>query len=356
MSVRRRKDSWLIDIVVWRGGERIRHRKTVKGVTKAEAVALEREERRKLDQNLKIIVKVPLFDEFAWEFVETYAVVNNKPSEVRAKQSAIRMHLGPFFGQLRLDAIGSQEIEKFKATQLAAKLSPKSINNRLIILHRILVVAKEWGRLASVPTMRWLRTPMPDIDFMTFDEARRLLAGAEPAWYPMILLALRTGLRQGELLALRWEDIDLDAGRLRVCRSVYMGIVGTTKSGKIREIPLSDKAMMMLRSLPSRLASGLAFPGPGGRLLTGAECRSPLLRACKRAGLRKIGWHTMRHTFASHLVMRGAPLKAVQELLGHANIQMTMRYAHLTADVRRDAVRLLDGNDGDTYGARATSD
>jgi len=65
-------------------------------------------------------------------------------------------------------------------------------------------------------------------------------------------------------------------------------------------------------------------------------------RACKRAGLRRIGWHVCRHTFASHLVMRGAPIKAVQELMGHSTMEMTMRYSHLSPDVRRDAVGLLD--------------
>src|SRR5882762_7301135 len=68
----------------------------------------------------------------------------------------------------------------------------------------------------------------------------------------------------------------------------------------------------------------------------------PIWRACKRAGLRPISWHVLRHTFASHLVMRGVPLKAVQELLGHATIEMTMRYAHLSPDARRDAVGVLD--------------
>jgi hypothetical protein len=77
-------------------------------------------------------------------------------------------------------------------------------------------------------------------------------------------------------------------------------------------------------------------------MLTHAQTRWPLKRALKNAGLRHIGWHALRHSFASHLVMRGAPIKSVQELLGHCSIEMTMRYAHLSPDVRREAVKLLD--------------
>lgn len=77
-------------------------------------------------------------------------------------------------------------------------------------------------------------------------------------------------------------------------------------------------------------------------MLTKGATKAPLANALKRAKLRHIGWHALRHTFASHLVMRGAPIKAVQELLGHSTIEMTMRYSHLSPDARRDAVRLLD--------------
>jgi integrase len=77
-------------------------------------------------------------------------------------------------------------------------------------------------------------------------------------------------------------------------------------------------------------------------MLTKGATKAPLANALKRAGLRHIGWHALRHTFASQLVMRGAPIKAVQELLGHSTIEMTMRYSHLSPDARRDAVRLLD--------------
>jgi site-specific recombinase XerD len=84
------------------------------------------------------------------------------------------------------------------------------------------------------------------------------------------------------------------------------------------------------------------FCAPDGEMLTKGATKWPLYSACKRAGLRRIGWHVARHTFASHLVMRGVPIRTVQELLGHSTIEMTMRYAHLSPDARRAAVEVLD--------------
>lgn len=130
----------------------------------------------------------------------------------------------------------------------------------------------------------------------------------------MITVAVRTGLRLGELLALSWTDVDLEAGRLFVRRAVARGIVGTPKNGRSREVALSQQARAALEAHARR--SLLVFSDSEGRMLTKGAMKAPLANALKRAGLRHIGWHALRHTFASHLVMRGAPIKAVQELLG----------------------------------------
>jgi integrase len=201
--------------------------------------------------------------------------------------------------------LGPREIEAYKAAKVVSGLSPKTINNHLTVLRRLLVVACEWGKLASVPHFRWLRAPAPEFDFLTFEEAERLVDGADADWRPMIMIAMRTGLRQGELLALRWDDVDLVAGRLMVRRSAVSGVVGTPKSGKSREVPLSDDAIAALRSLASRFRGELVFCKEDGKMLTEGECKHPLWRACRKAGLRRIGWHLLRHTFASHLAMRG---------------------------------------------------
>jgi integrase len=189
--------------------------------------------------------------------------------------------------------------------------------------------------------MKWLKVPEPEFDFLVYEEADRLIDAAEGEWRTMILVGIKAGLRQGELLALRWSDVDLVAGHVVIRQSVTRGIVTPPKNGKSRKIPLASSALAALRS-HRHLRGKLVFCAADGRMLTKGECKHPLWGACKRASLRQIGWHVLRHTFASHLVMRGAPLKAVQELLGHASIEMTMRYAHLSPDARRDAVGLLD--------------
>jgi integrase len=181
----------------------------------------------------------------------------------------------------------------------------------------------------------------PEFDFLSFEEAERLIEGADGEWRTMIVIGLKTGLRQGELLALRWEDVDLVGGRIVVRRAVARGKIGTPKSGKSREVSIGKAAIGALQA-HRHLRGELVFSDLDGKLLTTGACKWPLWRACKRAVLRRIGWHVLRHTFASHLVMRGAPLKAVQELLGHSTMEMTMRYAHLSPDVRQAAARLLD--------------
>jgi integrase len=226
-------------------------------------------------------------------------------------------------------------------TKSPKTLSGKTINNVLTVLRRMLVVARKRGLIESVPDIEWLKSERPEFDFLDFNEAERLLAGAPGEWRTMILTALRTGMRHGELIGLRWEDVDLVAGRITVRQNVVDGKVGTPKSGKPREIPLGVEVRTALKE-QRHLRGPFVFCGASGELLGTVDTRHPLWRACKKAGLRQIGWHALRHTFASHLVMRGASMKAVQELLGHSSIQMTMRYAHLAPEVVNETVRLLD--------------
>jgi integrase len=284
----------------------------------------------------------PGFGKFADEFMQNYATVNNKPSSQESTASILKHHLIPFFGEVSLKGIGPQQVERYKATKVRTHAS-KTINNQLTVLHKMLAVALEWGYIDGVPRMKWMKAPKPDFRFLDFHEAERLVkaARAEPMWCTMILLGLRTGLRQGELLALRWCDVDLTAARLVVRQAVARGIVGTPKNHRQRQIPLTASMVEALTAWRHR-RSELVFCQDDGSMLTKNQCKWPLRRARKKAGIEALGWHDLRHTFASHLAMRGVPLKVIQELLGHATIEMTMRYAHLTPQTLIDAVGVLD--------------
>lgn len=286
----------------------------------------------------------PTLADFADRFLKVYAITNNKKSEVESKRSIIERHLKPAMGSRRLDDIGVAQVEEYKASK-AAKLEPKTINNHLTVLGTMLGEAVEWGELDRMPRIKWMKVTPADFDFLTFDEAEALLAAADPGmWRVVILTGLRAGLRLGELLGLDRAAVDFEAGIIPVRGNYVRGELGTPKSHRAREVPMSPQLRDELGAWLDGHEHVPAFHAGGARVEKG-QAKWPLWRACERAGLRRIGWHVLRHTFASHLVMRGVPLITVRDLLGHTTIQMTERYAHLAPDLRTEAVALLDHPD-----------
>ncbi|MEE8408471.1 MAG: tyrosine-type recombinase/integrase [Myxococcota bacterium] len=331
---------WMIDVnFTHPDGRGQRVRKVSPVQTRRGAEAYERELRAALlaGTHRRKEAPVPTLQQFAKEFLDGYAKANNKPSEVAAKEWILRLHLVPALGRRRLGDIDARGIERYKADKLGEGYQPTTVNNHLMTLGKLLRVAKEWGVIEYVPTIRRLKVAKPAFDFLSFSEADRLVEAAEPEWRAMIVLALNTGLRLGELIGLQWDDCDLKARRLLVRRSSWHGVLGTPKSGRQREVPLNALALDALKR-HRHLRGPWVFCREDGSPLKQHHGRPVLRRACKRAGLREVQWHCLRHSFASGMVIRGETLKAVQELLGHASIEMTMRYSHLSPVVRRSAV------------------
>lgn len=353
MSVRNRKwknkkgitkEKWVVDVVFEHAdGTVTRVQKSSPVNTRRGAEEYERQLRGELLGGTfgREDLQAPFFRDFKAKFV-TWSETHNKPSAIHAKKLALKNHLGPAFDHMRLDKICVPVIEKYKAEKLAMKLSPKTVNNHLAMLRKLLNLAVEWNELPLAPKIQQLRVPEQEFRFFLFDEAERFLAAAPPEHKAMLTLALKTGLRLGELLALKWEDVDLKAKKLIVRRSLWQDEEGSPKSGRSREVPLSDAAAEALAT-HRHLRGDYVFCNEKGERLSHSEVKDVVPRTCRRAGLAKrLTWHDLRHTFASHLVMRGRGLKEVQELLGHATIDMTMRYAHLSPDVKREAVQVLD--------------
>jgi integrase len=362
MSVRRMKrrdpmtgaatERWFVDVdFELADGKRERVRKVSPVQTRRGAEEFERQIRQALldGSYLKpaeeVKQEVPTFDGFKDRFI-TYSQVNNKPSTLYAKRWMLRLHLSPFFGSMKLTKIGPAEIEEFKAKKLAEGQSKKSINNHLTALRKVLSLAVEWDLIPKAPKVKGFKVKhneyITEEQFLSFDEAERLVHTAATEWRTFIVVALKTGLRVGELLALKWEDVDVVVGQLIVRRTLWHGQEGPPKGGRNRKVPLSDEAVAALKA-HRHLKGPYVFCETDGRRLTHSRVKDVVPSACRKAQLAKrLTTHALRHTFASHLVMRGVSLMAVKELLGHESIEMTLRYSHLSPDVKRDAVKLLD--------------
>jgi hypothetical protein len=182
---------------------------------------------------VKQVPKVSVFNE---QFM-TFSKTNNRPSTVYAKEWMTRLHIIPFFGEMRLDAIGPAEVEKYKALKLEEGHNKKSINNHLTALRKLLNLANEYRVINQVPKIRGFKVKVDyitDDEFLRFEEAVRLVRAAVPEWRTFIIVALKTGLRAGELLALKWQDLDLVAGQLVVRRTVWKDQEGPPKGGRPR--------------------------------------------------------------------------------------------------------------------------
>jgi len=341
MIVKKIQDKWRVDYRSPYDGKRHRIYSPDNSRRGAEALLV------RLQQNM--VRGLPLFkteenqetfNEFCEEWFSTYVMPTNKPSEQSTKESILRVHLRPWFGTTKLKDISVFQIEQYKADKIKHGLSAKTVNNHLAVLAKCLKCALDWEKIDKMPRITKLRAVSQRLVFLSPLESRKLIEErSEPLWNDMILLALHTGMRFGELLGLEWDDIDMKKRMIAITRSQVRGITGTPKNGKIRFIKMSDTVYRMLEN--RHPAKGSVFQNNKDKV-NYKTAANAIRRICKRAGVKVVSWHILRHTFASTLVAEGAPLPVVQQLLGHASIVMTMKYAHLAPSAMSDAIGLLE--------------
>jgi|WetSurMetagenome_2_1015567.scaffolds.fasta_scaffold181691_1 integrase len=302
----------------------------------------------------------PTFEAFANEWLATYPKsAGNRPSTAEAHEGHCRVHLIPILGDTRLDKIDAQVVAKVFATlsetkngtitkAAAAKvLSSTTIRNVGATLHKMLISASEWGKLPQgIPPWPKRKIAHADWDFYVKEESARLMEAAKKETVEAqaaILFALRTGARAGELLALEWGDLDFASHAVHIRRSIHEGVENATKTGKGRVVPLSPELEGLLKQI-RHLRGAKVFCDAEGKPLKLGQLDHILKRVQRRAGLRQIRWHDLRHSFASQCMIAGVQIKQVQEWLGHSTITMTMRYAHLAPNANKvELVALLDG-------------
>jgi integrase len=290
--------------------------------------------------------EVPTLEKFAPRFIDGYAKANQqKASTVFTKERILHVHLVPALGSKRLDAITNEDVAHLKAS--LGSYNPKTVNNVINVLSKMLNVAVEWGVIERLPCrIKLLKTVTPIMAFYEDDQFARLVEAAKKVdarVQVMVLLGGDAGLRRGEMVSLRQCDVDLRRRQLHVRFATWRCIEDSPKGGRGRIIPMTE-------ALVSALTANRHLRGP--RVLhqdDGKPVDENLLqlwmeRATNRAGLEPTrSLHVLRHTFCSRLAMKGAPAKAIQELAGHQNLGTTLRYMHLSPAARESAIQLLDG-------------
>ena len=356
----RTRTRWMVDIdLELPNGNRRRHRKVAPIQTRRGAEEYERQLRQELlfgTYEKQKHVERRTFTDFCAEFMRDHINPMNKPSEVRSKETILRLHLIPFFGSTKLNDLDDVQIKRFIKRQTELGLSPKTVNNHLILLRTILGAAYDIELIPKIPKIKKLKVMAEKIEFLTEDEIQRLYKMAHPEtdWYAAIVLAINCGLRLGEIIALKKEDMDLKARKLWVQRSDWQGHLDAPKNGKSRVIPLNDTAVDAIKRCSHLKSEWLICKSDGSRY-SKDHYAAALKRIRRRAGLRQFNWHLMRHTFASILVSRGTPLRVVQELLGHASITMTQRYTHMSDEDAQKAVERLMLTSGDFGDSKLTA-
>jgi len=245
-----------------------------------------------------------------------------------------------FIGNPSLDQITPEKIEEFKA-DYAKRVKPSTVNALLRHLKSAFSTAVEWGKIGENPfkKVKLLKTPQRPPNFLSEKEIKRLLESVEDARIRMVIeFILLTGMRKGEVFSLKWKDVDLERGAIWV----------RGKGDKTRMIPIGKRLAALLAALIEKIpysSDEFLFP-----FLRERKKRNPrtswltkkFRRYADRAGLPHATLHTLRHTFASHLVMAGADLASVQQLLGHSTITTTMIYSHLKDEHLRKTIELID--------------
>jgi integrase len=271
------------------------------------------------------------------ELVQQYLIWAERQRSFRSKRGFIKQ-LAEAFGNLPLRSFNSMLIEQYQTERLQRGNKPATVNRLLATLKHMFTKAVEWDMvedetLKRVRKAKLLEENNKRLRYLSKEECQNMVDCCDKHLRPIVVTALNTGMRKGEILGLRWESVDLRHGFI---------LLEQTKNGERREIPINDSMRSTFQNVIRRIDVPCVFHDPA----TGKpyqDVKRSFKTALKRAEIKNFHFHDLRHTFASHLVMAGVDLTTVKELLGHKTLTMTLRYAHLAPTHKAKALEVLDG-------------
>ena len=272
------------------------------------------------------------FTDFAEMYLNDYAKTSKRSWKTDAS------YLKPmkeFFGDTFLSSITALDIEKFKTRRLEDGVTKSTVNRCLAILRRMFNLAHDWGNLNESP-MRTVRffSEKDNLKERILDpeEEPRLLDSSSQHLKAIVITALNSGMRRGEILSLKWDAVDFQNRILKVEKS---------KSGKQRFIEMNSSLFALMKQLRVKNPGAeYVFSNPKtGRPF--AQVKTAFKAACRRAGIKGLRFHDLRHTFATRLIEAGIDIVTVRDLLGHSSVKLTERYTHSRNELKRRAVEIL---------------
>ncbi len=271
------------------------------------------------------------FRELAQEFIERHLKVNCSAGWHRKSLVNIQ-RLGRMFNEKFLYEITPLLIEKFKIERLK-EVKPETVNKDLACLKTMFNKAMDWGcfdAVNPVSKVSFLKSENKRLRYLEKEEIPILVEHCNGHLKPIVIIALNTGMRKGELLSLKWQDVDFRRETIQLLK---------TKNNKVRHIPMNNAVKDALLSIRESPESPYVFTSRHGAALL--DVKRSFTTALKKSEIKSFRFHDLRHTFASQLVMSGVDLNTVRDLLGHSTLEMTLRYAHLSPNYKKRAVDCL---------------
>jgi integrase len=311
-------------------GKRVRE--CVGPISKSAALKILAKKKFEVEEGLYLGKKSEMaFSKMMDEFLNLYSKANNKETSYKRYVVSSKQLL-KFFGKKTISQVSIKSIEEYKVLR-SRYVKPASVNRELALLRAMFNKAIEWGYVRENPVSKVKKYREPErIRYLSQAELKRLFDvllkpnKKAPHIKPIVILALYTGMRRGEILNLRWTQIDFDN---------RMILLETSKSGKRRTIELCDTAYNALAFLPKK--GRYVFQNKlTGKPIT--DIKNAFHAIIKKTKIEDFRFHDLRHTFASYLTMRGENTFTIQQLLGHSTLEMAKRYSHLNRDKERVAM------------------
>ena len=345
----KRKDTFTYCARIYVNGRRIS--KTFK--RRADAEVWERNFLCKRDANIPLLEKENektqsvSVKEFAERWMREKVEAQLAPATQDGYRSDLNNHILPVIGNLNMDQIHVTHATKLIGNLRQLNRAPKTINGVLGVLKAMLFDALRWDVIDKHPllNLRFLKAnPKYDTYWTDAEIEQFLAANRDDPIFPIYVFALNTGLRRGEICALKWDRVSFQRNQIEITRTTgRYGLRETTKSGKKRVIPMNETVHSILYELRKNQKSDFVFSNKKGEPVDAHHVYRDFVNAQKRAGfLNTIRFHDLRHTFASHFMMKGGNIYDLQKILGHYNMDMTQRYAHLSPLHLANAVQIIN--------------